>query len=59
MYALGIVKPKLIIADVLVLEKVQEALSALDLSNSLTILTLIERKTGYPLVNDLYMTVED
>lgn len=46
-------KPKIIIADVLVLKKLHEALATLNLNNSVTILTLIRRETNYPLVSEL------
>ncbi|OQE25706.1 hypothetical protein PENFLA_c008G10282 [Penicillium flavigenum] len=48
-HALGIVKPKVIIADVLVLKKLHGALTILDLNASVTILTLIQREANYPL----------
>lgn len=51
--------PKLIIADVLVLEKLHEALGELKLGTMPTILTMINRKTGYSLVSCSKMLLED
>ncbi|OQD87458.1 hypothetical protein PENSOL_c077G02615 [Penicillium solitum] len=51
-HALKVVNPKLIIADVLVLEKLHEALGELKLGTMPTILTMINRKTGYSLFPD-------
>ncbi|KAJ5502771.1 hypothetical protein N7463_005645 [Penicillium fimorum] len=48
-HALKILKPKVIIADVVVLEKLHGALTTLDLDTSVTILTLIQREGRYPL----------
>ncbi|OQE42255.1 hypothetical protein PENCOP_c004G05277 [Penicillium coprophilum] len=48
-HALRIVKPKVIIADVVVLKKLHGALTALELESSVAILTLIQREGSYPL----------
>ncbi|KAJ5130813.1 uncharacterized protein N7515_006852 [Penicillium bovifimosum] len=51
-HALKVVKPKLIIADVVVLKKLHEALGELNLGTMPSTLTMIDRKPGYSLFPD-------
>jgi hypothetical protein len=50
-HALKILNPKVIIADVAVLNKLHEALTTLDMNSSVIILTLIQREANYPFVS--------